>query len=172
LANKYLFIFTAVSPEEFKWNILNESFVEFYAKLNDLVSSNFKIGEKISDNRCFRKILRSLPEKFRPKVITIEECKNLENMKVEEFEGLFICMSCLYLNQRLRFWHWKLLGKRQVTSLIMNPWGWGWGNIMLAKGSRKFIWTKTIEVNPSSKSYKKRFEKKFRRIWIQKILSI
>jgi len=87
LAGKYLFSFTAVSLEEFKWNILNESFVEFYAKLNDLVNTNFKIGETISDNRCFRKILRSLPEKFRPKVIAIEECKNLDNLKVEELEG-------------------------------------------------------------------------------------
>jgi len=43
----------------------------------------------------FYSILRSLPEHFRIKVTTIEESKDLEEMKIEEsWSDLFKLMSC------------------------------------------------------------------------------
>jgi hypothetical protein len=41
----------------------------------------------ISNVKLIRKILRSFPELFRIKVTTIEESKDLESMKIEEFVG-------------------------------------------------------------------------------------
>ncbi|XP_042944532.1 uncharacterized protein LOC122278407 [Carya illinoinensis] len=65
----------------------DESFNEFYAKLNDIVNSRFNLREKVDDSRIVRKILRSLLERFRPKVIAIEESKDLDTIKVEELVG-------------------------------------------------------------------------------------
>ena len=54
----------------------NESFNSFYGKLNEIVIAKLNLGEKIEDAKVVRKILRSLPESFRAKVIAIEESKD------------------------------------------------------------------------------------------------
>jgi hypothetical protein len=61
-----------------------ETFGEFYSKISDLRNSMVSLGKPISDVKLIRKILRSLPERFRIKVTTIEESKDLEEMKIEE----------------------------------------------------------------------------------------
>jgi len=45
------------------------------------------LGKPISDVKLIRKILRSLPKRFRIKVTTIEESKDLEEIKIEELVG-------------------------------------------------------------------------------------
>jgi len=64
-----------------------ETFGEFYTKISDLRNSTVSLGKQISDVKLIRKILRSLPERFRIKVTTIEERKDLEEMKIEELVG-------------------------------------------------------------------------------------
>ncbi|KAG2720351.1 hypothetical protein I3760_02G031800 [Carya illinoinensis] len=61
-----------------------ENFNDFYAELNDIVNSRFNLGEKVEDSRIVRKILKSLPERFRSKVTAIEESKDLDEIRVEE----------------------------------------------------------------------------------------
>jgi hypothetical protein len=61
-----------------------ETFGEFYSKMSDLRNSMVSLGKLVSDVKLIRKILRSLPERFRIKVTTIEEIKDLEEMKIEE----------------------------------------------------------------------------------------
>jgi len=61
-----------------------ETFGEFYTKVSDLRNSMVSLGKQISDVKLIRKILRSLPEHFRIKVTTIEESKDLEEMKIED----------------------------------------------------------------------------------------
>ena len=53
----------------------------FYNKLNEVVIGKFNFGEKTEDSKVVRKILRSLPESFRAKVIAIEESKDLDKIK-------------------------------------------------------------------------------------------
>ena len=65
----------------------DESFDFFYSKLNKVVVSKFNLGEKTEDSKIVRKILRSLPESFRAKVIAIEESKDLDDIKVQELIG-------------------------------------------------------------------------------------
>ena len=60
----------------------NESFDSFYSKLNEVVIGKFNLGEKTEDLKVVRKILRSLPESFRAKVIAIKEIKGLDEIKV------------------------------------------------------------------------------------------
>jgi len=64
-----------------------EIFVEFYTKISDLKNSMVSLGKSISDVKLIQKILRSLPERFRIKVTTIKESKDLEEMKIEELVG-------------------------------------------------------------------------------------
>ena len=65
----------------------NESFDSFYGKLNEIIIANLNHEEKIEDAKVVRKILRSLPKSFRTKVITIEESKDLDEIKIQELIG-------------------------------------------------------------------------------------
>ena len=65
----------------------SESFDTFYAKLSDIVNSSFYLGERIPEHKIVRKVLRSLPEKFQPKVTAIEESKDIDSLKIEELVG-------------------------------------------------------------------------------------
>ncbi|KAJ9696872.1 hypothetical protein PVL29_008873 [Vitis rotundifolia] len=65
----------------------HETFGEFNAKLMDIVNSSFNLGEPISNSKVVRKILRSLPERFRAKVTAIEESKDVDSLKIDELVG-------------------------------------------------------------------------------------
>ena len=65
----------------------DESFNSFYGKLNEIVIVKLNLGEKIEVAKVVRKILRSLPESFRAKVTTIEESKDLDEIKIQELIG-------------------------------------------------------------------------------------
>jgi hypothetical protein len=65
----------------------DETFEEFSSKMSDLRNSMVSLGKTVSDVKLIRKILRSLPERFWIKVTTIEESKDLEEMKIEELVG-------------------------------------------------------------------------------------
>jgi hypothetical protein len=64
-----------------------ETFGKFYSKMSDLRNSMVSLGKPVSNVKLIRKILRSLPERFRIKMTTIEESKDLEEMKIEELVG-------------------------------------------------------------------------------------
>ena len=64
-----------------------ETFDAFYAKLSDVVNSCFYLGKKLSQSEIVRKILRSLPDRFQPKVTAIEESKDIDLIKVEQLVG-------------------------------------------------------------------------------------
>ena len=65
----------------------NESFDELYAKLKDIVNSVFKLGETIPEPKIVRKILRSLPERFYSKIISIEESNDIDKIPLTELVG-------------------------------------------------------------------------------------
>ena len=64
-----------------------ENIHEFHMNVLDIANSFDSLGEKISDEKLVRKILRSLPKRFDMKVTTIEEAQDINNMKVEELIG-------------------------------------------------------------------------------------
>jgi hypothetical protein len=65
----------------------DETFGEFYSKMRDLRNQMVSLGKTVSDVKLICKIIRSFPEHFRIKVTTIEESKDLEEMKIEELVG-------------------------------------------------------------------------------------
>ena len=65
----------------------DECFDEFYAKLNGIVSSAYNLGEIYNQPQIIRKILRSLIEDFRPKVIVIIESKDVDSISIDELVG-------------------------------------------------------------------------------------
>ena len=67
----------------------DESFDEFYAKLNDIVNSAYNFGEIYDQPKIIRKILRSLTEDFRSKVTAITKSKDVDSIHVDELVGSF-----------------------------------------------------------------------------------
>ena len=65
----------------------NESFDEFYAKLNDIVNSAYNLGEIYDQPKIVRKILRSLTKTFRLKVTAITESKDVDSIPIDELIG-------------------------------------------------------------------------------------
>ena len=65
----------------------DEMFDEFRTKLMVIVNEMWSLGEQIPEGKICSKILRSLPDRFHPKVTSIEEYNDPETMKVEELSG-------------------------------------------------------------------------------------
>ena len=65
----------------------DESFDEFYAKLNDIVNSAYNLGEIYDQPKIVRKILRSLTENFIPKMTAITKSKDVDSVPVDELVG-------------------------------------------------------------------------------------
>ncbi|WJX89653.1 hypothetical protein P8452_71632 [Trifolium repens] len=64
-----------------------ETIYDFHMNILDLANSFDSLGERLSDEKMVRKILRSLPKRFDMKVTTIEESQDIASMKVEEVVG-------------------------------------------------------------------------------------
>ena len=62
----------------------DELFIEFYAKLKDIVNSAFNLGETIPEPKVVRKVLRSLPWRFHAKITAIEESKDIDKIPLTE----------------------------------------------------------------------------------------
>lgn len=60
----------------------DESFDEFYAKLNDIVNLAFNLGDVYNQPKIFKKILRSLTDNFRPKMTAITKSKDVDTTHV------------------------------------------------------------------------------------------
>ena len=65
----------------------DESFDEFYAKLNDIVNSAFNLGETIFEPKIVRQVLKSLPKRFHAKITAIEELKDIDKIPLTELVG-------------------------------------------------------------------------------------
>lgn len=62
----------------------DEFISNFNIRLIDIANTSFALGEKTSEEKLARKILRSLPNKFDMKVTAIEKAQDLNNIKVDE----------------------------------------------------------------------------------------
>ena len=65
----------------------DESFDEFYTKLNDIVNLALDLGETISEPKIVRKVLKSLPKRFHAKISTIEELKDIDKIPLTKLVG-------------------------------------------------------------------------------------
>ena len=65
----------------------DESFDEFYAKLNNIVNSTYNLGEIYDQPKIVMKILRSLIGDFGSKVIANIESKDVDSILIDELVG-------------------------------------------------------------------------------------
>ena len=65
----------------------DESFDEFYAKLNGIVNSVFNLGKTIPEPKIVRNVLRSLPKRFHAKITAIKESKDIDKISLTELVG-------------------------------------------------------------------------------------
>jgi len=64
-----------------------ESIHDFHMNILEIANTSSAFGEKMSDEKLVRKILKSLPKRFDMKVTAIEEAQDISNMKVDELIG-------------------------------------------------------------------------------------
>jgi hypothetical protein len=65
----------------------DETFDDFFGKLSKIRNSMINLGKKVSDTKIVRKVMRSLPDRFKMKVTAIESCTDLETLRIEELVG-------------------------------------------------------------------------------------
>ena len=65
----------------------DECFNDYQLKLMDIVNQSHQLGDPYSDRRIKQKIMRSLLERFKSKVTTLEENDGYKDMKPSEVIG-------------------------------------------------------------------------------------
>jgi hypothetical protein len=60
-----------------------ESIVEYFLQIDNIVNANKGFGEEIKETTIVKKMLRSLPSRFNPKIFSIEEMKDLDNLTMD-----------------------------------------------------------------------------------------
>ena len=72
--------------EQLKMNE-DETVSKYFLRVEELVNSMKDIGEKIEESFLVQKILRSLPDRFNPKVFVIEELNDLKILSIDQLLG-------------------------------------------------------------------------------------
>ena len=127
----------------------DEAFDSFYGKLNEIVIAKLNLREKIEDSKVVRKILRSLSESFRAKVIAIEESKDLDEIKIQELVGSLQTYELGLPSHKSS----KSLALKTITKRMENPSEEDDVEeevVFLAKNFRKFV-----KMNNSGKPFNK-----------------
>jgi len=65
----------------------DETISKYFLRVDELVNSMKGLGEKIEDVFLVQKILRSLPNRFNPKVYAIEELNDLNILSIDQILG-------------------------------------------------------------------------------------
>ena len=65
----------------------DETITDFHGRLCDLSNECYALGKAYSNAELVRKVLCSLPKRFLAKVTSIEECKDMESMDLDELIG-------------------------------------------------------------------------------------
>jgi hypothetical protein len=72
--------------EQLKMNE-DETISKYFLRVEELVNAMKGLGEKFDDSLLVQKILRSLPNKFNPKVSVIEELNDLKTLSIDQLLG-------------------------------------------------------------------------------------
>lgn len=67
----------------------SDTIAEFHSRLKDIVNSLYNLNEIIPEYRVVKKILKSLLDRFIPKITVIEESKYLNTLKKNKLLGSF-----------------------------------------------------------------------------------
>jgi hypothetical protein len=67
----------------------DETIGKYFLRVEELVNAMKALGEKIEEPSLVQKILRSLPDRFNPKVSAIEELNDLKTLEFDQLLGTF-----------------------------------------------------------------------------------
>jgi hypothetical protein len=67
-----------------------ESIATYFLHVDEIVNTIIGLGEEIKETIIVQKILRSLPSKLDPNISSIEELKDLDNLKMDELHEILI----------------------------------------------------------------------------------
>jgi hypothetical protein len=128
-----------------------ESISTYFVHVDEIVNTIRGLGEYIKEIIIVQKVLRSLPSIFDLKIYTIEEIKDIKNMKMDEFHGILNAYEMriekdkqenTLRKEAIVCWLWSLfifLIRRSCFSCVWTPlpdegvWG-GFPPTSLAKG--------------------------------------
>jgi hypothetical protein len=65
----------------------DEIISKYFLRVEELVNAMKGLGEKIEDPFLVQEILRSLPDRFNPKVYAIEKLNDLKTMSIDQLLG-------------------------------------------------------------------------------------
>ncbi|XP_070032862.1 uncharacterized protein [Nicotiana tomentosiformis] len=77
-----------------------ESVEEMFSRLSKILGDLKSFGRPIRSGERFRKILRSLPTIWQPKVIALE-CQDLDKMSYDELRGDLIAFEKTHLDRKV-----------------------------------------------------------------------
>ena len=85
--------------EQLKMNE-DEIVSKYFLRVEELVNAMKGLGEKIEDAFLVQKILRSLPNRFNPKVSAIEELNDLKTMSIDQLLGTLTAYEMRIINDK------------------------------------------------------------------------
>ena len=65
-----------------------ENIVTNFLRVDGVVKSLRGLGEKLEDHIAIKKVFRSLPDRYDPKVSSLEESRDLKILKMDELQGV------------------------------------------------------------------------------------
>ena len=67
----------------------DEDIAAYFLRVDETVNAIIGLGKEIEESIIVRKILRSLPMGFNPKISAIEERSDLNSISMDELHGIF-----------------------------------------------------------------------------------
>jgi hypothetical protein len=67
----------------------DENIAAYFLRVEEIMNAIIGLGEEIEESIIVKKVLRSLPMRFNPKISTIEERSDLNSIIMNELHGIF-----------------------------------------------------------------------------------
>jgi hypothetical protein len=68
----------------------DEDITTYFLRVNETMNAIIGLGEEIKESIIVQKILRSLPMRFNPKILALEERSDIDSISMDELHGIFI----------------------------------------------------------------------------------
>ena len=66
----------------------NETISQYFKKIDSIVNTIIGLGGEIEDDEIVKKVLRTLPKAYKPKVSTLEDREKLGELTMDELYGI------------------------------------------------------------------------------------
>jgi hypothetical protein len=67
----------------------DEDITTYFLRVDEIVNAIIGLGEEIEESVIVQKILRSLPMRFNPKILALEERLDLDSISMDKLHGIF-----------------------------------------------------------------------------------